>query len=145
MTITELKKEIAHYMKGGHTNAVSVLRSVLATAQNMAIEAKSEVTEAIIDAALLKEQKTLQEMIDTCPTDREKLHAEYMVKHGIVSAYAPKMIDNPDEIKALIEEILDAAGLDGNPNRGQIMKAVMPKLKGKADMKVANQVISQMF
>ena len=33
---------------------------------------------------------------------------------------------------------------DGIPeNKGQLMKAIMPHLKGKVDMKVANKVINE--
>ena len=148
MNIIELKKEIAKNIKEKSEISViatSVLRGVLATAQNTAIEARTEVTEEIINSALLKEQKTIKEMIETCPAERIDLCQEYNAKLDIINHYAPKIIDSPEEIGALIEEILNEVGLEGTPEKKEVMKVVMPKLKGKVDMKIANQVISKMF
>ena len=148
MNIIELKKEIAKNIKEKSEISIiatSVLRGVLATAQNAAIEARTEVTEEIINSALLKEQKTIKEMIETCPAERIDLCQEYNAKLDVINHYAPKIIDSPEEINTLIEEILDEAGLEGTPEKREVMKIVMPKLKGKVDMKIANQVISKIF
>ena len=44
----------------------------------------------------------------------------------------------------MVVAALVQAGVDPETvtNKGQIMKVVMPQLKGKVDMKIANQVIS---
>jgi uncharacterized protein YqeY len=43
----------------------------------------------------------------------------------------------------MIGVALASAGVDPETaNKGQVMKVVMPALKGKVDMKIANQVIS---
>ena len=48
--------------------------------------------------------------------------------------------------KAMIEAILVKVGVDiETANKGQVMKAVMPVLKGKVDMKIANQVIATLL
>jgi uncharacterized protein YqeY len=50
------------------------------------------------------------------------------------------------EITAMIEAALVKAGVDvETANKGQVMKAVMPVLKGKVDMKIANQVIAEIM
>lgn len=148
MDIIELKKEITKNIKEKSEIsiiAVSVLRGVLATAQNSAIEVRTEVTEEIINSALLKEQKTIKEMIETCPAERTDLYKEYNTKLGIINHYAPKIIDSPEKIEILIKEILDEAGLGETSEKREVMKVVMPKLKGKVDMKIASQVISKIF
>ena len=105
MNIIELKKEIAKNIKEESEISIiatSVLRGVLATAQNAAIEARTEVTEEIINSALLKEQKTIKEMIVTCPAERIDLCQEYNAKLDVINHYAPKIIDSPEEINTLI-------------------------------------------
>lgn len=128
MDITELKKEIAKNIKEKSEISVittSVLRGVLATAQNAAIEARTEVTEAIINSALLKEQKTIKEMIETCPVERTDLYKEYNTKLDIINHYAPKIIDNPEKIETLIKKILDEAGLGKTLEKREVMRVVM--------------------
>ena len=46
------------------------------------------------------------------------------------------------EVKVFLEEKF--AEVLATKNKGQIMKAVMPQLKGKADGKVINQVVGEL-
>ena len=47
-----------------------------------------------------------------------------------------------EEVKAILEEKF--ADVLSTKNKGQIMKAVMGELKGKADGKVINQVVAEL-
>ena len=101
-----------------------------------------EITEDLIAQVLLKEQKTMQEMIDTCPETRQDLLTEYKAKLTIVNEFAPQLITDPAEIKALIKELVEETDLTlTKANRGKFMKI----FKGKVDMKVANQVLGGML
>ena len=59
----------------------------------------------------------------------------------IMSEFAPKML-SAEEVKAILEEKF--ADVLATKNKGQIMKAVMGELKGKADGKVINQVVAEL-
>lgn len=101
-----------------------------------------EVTEELVMTVLLKEQKTIQEMVDTCPESRQDLLTEYKAKLAIVNEFAPQLITDPLEIKALIEELVEETDLTlTKADRGRFMKI----FKGKVDMKVANQVLGGML
>ena len=101
-----------------------------------------EITEDLIAQVLLKEQKTMQEMIDTCPETRQDLLTEYKTKLAIVNEFAPQLITDPAEIKALIEELVEETDLTlTKADRSKFMKI----FKGKVDMKVANQVLGGML
>ena len=49
---------------------------------------------------------------------------------------------SPEEVKAYIES--NFAELVATKNKGQIMKAVMAVLKGKADGKVINETVAKL-
>lgn len=137
MNIIELKKEIMKNIKEKNeisTIITSVLRGVLATAQNIAIEARTKITEEIINSALLKEQKTIEEMIRACPAERIDLRQEYNAKLNIINHYVSKIIDNP-------EKELNKVKLEKATKK----KEIMPKLKDKVNMKVVSQIISKIF
>ena len=87
--------------------------------------------------AILKEIKTVKEQIDTCPADR----TDYKKKYEIMSEFAPKML-SAEEVAAILNEKF--ADVLATKNKGQIMKAVMGELKGKADGKVINQVVAEL-
>ena len=98
----------------------------------------------IVDKCLIKEKKTIQEMIDTCPENRTDTLLDYKSRMEIVKEYAPQMITNPEEIKKMITAAVGDMELSP-ANRGAFMKTVMPTLKGKVNMKIANQIITDMF
>lgn len=92
------------------------------------------ITEELVDAVLLKEVKTLKEMIDACPADRKDLLNEYEYRLAIIKEFAPQLITD----KSDIEDLVKSLGIElTKANRGAIMK----ELKGKADMKIANEVL----
>ena len=146
MTIEKLNEMIHSALKTGETLQVEVLRSVLAAVKKASIDERCEITEELIDKMLLKEQKIIQEMIDTCPTSRQDLLEEYRAKKDIVDFFAPIILKEPAEVRSMVEQILAEAEIDlKSANKGQVMKIVMPKIKGKVDMKVANQCITELF
>ena len=95
---------------------------------------------------LLKEVKIIKEQIETCPATRPEILEEYEHRLMIIENFAPKLVTDPIEITAMIEATLVKAGVNiETANKGQVMKAVMPVLKGKADMKIANQIIDKLM
>jgi uncharacterized protein YqeY len=75
-----------------------------------------------------------------------ELLKEYKNRKKIIDYYAPVIVSNPVEVRSMIEQILAEAEIDlKTANKGQIMKIVMPKIKGTVDMKIANQVITNLL
>ena len=143
MKLETIQESIKIAMKTHATLEVETLRSVVAAVKKAAIDKRCEITEELVDEMLLKEVKIIKEQIDTCPATRPEMLEEYEHRLMIVENFAPKLVIDPIEITAMIEATLVKAGVDiETANKGQVMKAVMPVLKGKVDMKIANQVIA---
>lgn len=143
MKLDTIQTAINDALKTHSMTEVETLRGVVAAVKKAAIDKRCEITDELVDETLLKEQKIVQEMIDTCPEERADLLAKYNHKLNIVNAFAPKLVTDETTIKTMIGVALASAGIDPETaNKGQVMKAVMPALKGKVDMKIANQVIS---
>ena len=99
---------------------------------------KDNISEEQVDAVILKEKKTMQEMIDTCPVEREDLARGYRAKMQVIDEFAPVLLTEEGEII----DFVNGLGIDiTNANRGAIMKAC----KGKVDMKIANQIIAKLM
>ena len=127
-------------LKVFHTIAKEESGSVMGLVTNAAIENKcvDNIPAEMVDNALLKEIKTLKEMIAGCPLNRGDLKNEYEQRLTIIEKFAPQLTTDPTEIEKLVKSLgieLVAA------NRGAIMKA----LKGKVDMKTANPVVSMLL
>ena len=146
MKLETIQESIKIAMKAHATLEVETLRSVVAAVKKAAIDRRCEITEALVDEMLLKEVKIIKEQIETCPATRPEILEEYEHRLMIVENFAPKLVTDPIEITAMIEATLVKAGIDiETANKGQVMKAVMPVLKGKVDMKIANQVITTLL
>lgn len=144
MTFKELQAAMMAAMKEKNRVKKNVIADMVACAKNMAIEegCKDNITDAIVEKAILKSKKRCQEQIDTCSANRPDLLEAYTICMGYINEFAPKMMDE-EEIKVfLIKEIINM-NLDGSQpwNKGVIMKSIMPKLKGKADGKLINKTV----
>ncbi len=148
MTLEQLQKDMIQAMKDKDINKKSVLSGAISAIKNAAIakKCKDDITEELVNEVLLKELKTLNEMIATCPISRNDLLSEYVDKRDALNEYVPKLLNNPVEIESTIRKLCGEchAALTKN-NRGAIMKIVMPYFKGKADMKVVNETIQRML
>lgn len=147
MTIETLREQMITAMKENDKLKKEVLSSILSTATNMAIDkgCKDNIAEEIVNAAILKELKTANEMLDTCPSDRLEQLKEFTQRIEIIRSYAPRMMSE-EEIKNFIKETAQNNNIELTfKNKGQIMKVVMPQLKGKADSKLVNNVVQEML
>ena len=147
MKLQELQKEMIKAMKDGDMDRKSVLSNAIAAIKKAAIDKRirEDISEDLVDEVLLKEKKTIQEMIDTCPADREETLAEYNIKMVIISEYAPTLLTDENEIKEKILSIINDKIELIKTNRGVIMKQIAPELKGKADMSIVNKVLSKLL
>ena len=146
MTLEKLEQDMKQAMKNKDTVTRDVLRSAIGTVKKTVIDERCDTTEELVNRVLLKEKKTLQEQIDTCPADRVDLRIEYANKMAVLENYVPKLLDNPEEIRDMVENQLAVAGIEPlKSNKGAVMKTVMPIFKGKADMKIVNQVIGEIL
>ena len=146
MKIEILQEAVNIALKEGNTLKVDALRSVVATAKKTAIDKRCPVTEDIVDETLLKEVKIIKEQIDTCPDNRPELKEEYEHRLDIINQYAPQLMTDPANIHYVILKILTEAGINYHVvNKGTIMKAIMPSLKGKADMSIVNRVVTELM
>ena len=143
MKFEQLQKDMIAAMKARDKERKEAISSLVSAAKKAAIDegCRDDISEALVDRVILKELKTAKEQLDTCPESRADLLAQYQFCYDVIKEYAPAMMD-ADQVKAVIlERFAEAAA---TKNKGQIMKAVMGDLKGKADGKVISQVVDEL-
>ena len=143
MQMEVLQKDMIAAMKAKDKARKDAISSLVSAVKKVAIDegCRDNIPEELTDRVILKELKTVKEQIDTCPADREDLKSEYQFRYEVISEYAPKMLSE-EEVESIIKEKF--ADVVATKNKGQIMKAVMAELKGKADGKVINQVVAKL-
>lgn len=140
MKLETLQQEMIVAMKSGNKLRKNTLSDLIAAIKKAAIDKKMKenITEELVNEIILKEQKTFQEMIDTCPDSHIDRKEEYKAKKVIIDEFAPKLLTEEKDI----ENFILALGIEvSKNNRGLIMK----ELKGKVDMSIANKVLGEMM
>ena len=86
MTLEKLQAEMIAAMKSKNKLRKETISSIVQAVKKFGIDnmCKDNITEEQINAVILKEKKTMQEMIDTCPEDREDLSRDYKSKMMII-------------------------------------------------------------
>jgi len=143
MTFDQLQKDMIAAMKAHDKDRKDAISTLVSAAKKKAIDAgcREDIPEAMVDEAITKELKSVKEQIDTCPESRTDLLDEYKTRLAVFEEFAPKML-SAEEVEAILTEKF--ADVIATKNKGNIMKNVMPELKGKADGKVINEIVAKL-
>ena len=142
--IDDVRKEMVVAMKAGDKARKETLSSLLAALKNKAIDKRETAEEEV--QVVLKEIKQTKETLEMTPADRAEIIAECRARIAVLEEFAPKMMDE-EEIKTVISSVLSDLELTTPTakDKGKIMKELMPKVKGKADGKLVNELVSTFF
>lgn len=138
----EVRKAMVDAMKAKNKDTKDTLSLLLAALKNKAIDKRADLTEEEEVQVILKEIKQTKESLEMTPSDRTDMIEECKRRLAVLETFAPKMMD-ADEIKAVVESVLSELGITAPTakDKGRIMKELMPKVKGKADGKLVNEIV----
>ena len=141
--IEEVRSDMVKAMKAKDKDTKETLSMLLAALKNKAIDKREDLTPEEETQVILKEIKQTKETLDMTPADRTEIIEECNKRLAVLEQYAPKMMDEA-EIKEVVASVLAEMGLDAPTakDKGKIMKNLMPKVKGKADGKLVNEIVS---
>ena len=148
MTLEILQAEMIAAMKNKDKERKQVISNMIDSVKKASMTPKGriEITEQLVDETLIKFQKMTQEQIDTCPGHRADKREEYERALAIVKEFAPQLITDESEIASMITSALANTSIEPTKkNKGQIMKVIMPVMKGKADGKIVQKVINRIL
>ena len=141
--IDEVRADMVKAMKAGDKGRKDTLSLLLSALKNKAIDKRADLTPEEETQVILKEIKQVKETLDMTPADREDIIRECTDRLNVLNDYAPKMMDE-GEIREVIKAVLAETGIDAPTakDKGKIMKVLMPKVKGKADGKLVNEIFT---
>lgn len=140
--IEEVRSAMIAAMKAGDKETKETLSMLLSSLKNKAIDKRADLTPEEEVQVILKEIKQTKETLDMTPEDRTDIIEECTKRLAVLDKFAPKMMDEA-EIKEIVSEVLKGLGIDAPTakDKGRIMKELMPKVKGKADGKLVNEIV----
>ena len=139
----KISQDLKAAMKERDQTRVDTLRSVLSafTYKKTGLS-KAELTDEEELEVLIKQVKQRNDSINEfSKAGRSELVEKETRERDILSQYLPAQ-KSEAEIRQIIQEVVDS--LDGDKrNQGNVMKAVMPVLKGLADGNLVKQIVGE--
>lgn len=141
--IDEVRADMVKAMKSGDKATKETLSLLLSALKNKAIDKRADLTPEEETQVVLKEIKQVKETLEMTPENREDIIKECTHRLNVLGGYAPKMMDE-DEIREVIKATLSEVGIEAPTakDKGKVMKVLMPKVKGKADGKLVNEIFT---
>lgn len=142
-TKEKLTQSLKTAMKARDARRKRVVRMALAAIKNAEIDNKGELDEPDVLAILQKEVKARQETIEGAQqAERDDLIAEAEAEIAVLEEYLPQALSRA-ELEAIVQETIAETGATTLREMGKIMGALMPKIRGRADGKEANQIVRE--
>jgi hypothetical protein len=139
----QLLKEMKQAMKTNDKIRLSTIRMIRSSSKNKEIELRrkleDEDIQKVIQGMVRKGEESLEQFLAGGRTDlveKEKAEIE------ILKSFLPQPISQEEMIR-IIDETIRETQASSLKDLGKVMKALMPKLGGKADGKLINQLVKE--
>ena len=138
-----VRAEMVKAMKAHDQARKDALSMLLSALKNATIDKRADLTEDEENTVIRKEIKQTQETMETTPLDRVEIIEQCRLRIAVYEEFVPKMMD-ADQINAVIDTVLSELEITvpTAKDKGRIMKVLMPKVKGKADGKLVNELLA---
>ena len=140
-----LDDEIKAAMRAGDAERRDALRMILAAVQKVEKEGKHTLSDEEMVAVLARELKVRQESLEAFTAgNRADLVAREQHAISVVNEFLPKPLADA-ELRDLVDQAIAETGAAGPRDMGKVMGWLSPKIRGRADGKVASQLVTQVL
>jgi len=120
---------------------VNALRMLLSAVRNAEIDKRGPLTEPEVLVQVQKAVRVRQEAIEGAKqAGREDIREKEEAEMASLRTYLPAPL-TPAELDKLIAETVAETGAAGPADTGKVMKAIMPKVAGRADGGAVSQAV----
>ncbi|MFS7390657.1 GatB/YqeY domain-containing protein [Carnobacterium maltaromaticum] len=143
--LTTLNEDMKTAMRAKDKETLSVVRMLKASLQNEQIKLGEELNADQELTILAREMKQRRDSVaEFKKADRQDLVDKTQAEIEIVEKYMPKQLSE-DEIKTIVSSAIAKVGASSMKDFGQVMGAVMPETKGKADGNEVNRIVKELL
>ena len=143
----QISDDLKASMKARDKARTGALRMLLASLKNAAVaEGKGPQGELSDEAVVKLVQTEVKRRREAAAAfrdgGRDESAAAEEAEAEVYAAYLPAQLGD-DELTAIVDETITEVGASGPQDMGQVMKAVMPKVQGRADGSRVSGVVTQ--
>jgi uncharacterized protein YqeY len=137
--------DLRQAQKSGDKTRVTVLRLVKAGVKNAEIAQGAPIGDAGVIDVITREVKQHRESItEFTKGNRQDLVAKEEAELATLLEYLPKQLSR-EEVVAIVRQVIEQVGATGPGDKGKVMSQLMPQLKGRADGREANDVVTELL
>jgi len=146
----QLMADLKEAMREKDETRKRTIRSVIAALKQAETQLDASGQRANLDdagilALIAKQAKERQESIEAFRSGgRDDLVAREEGDLAVLEAYLPRQLSQ-EEIEAEAREVIDEVGASDLQDIGKVMKPLMARLKGRADGRLANQIVRELL
>jgi len=141
----QLQNDLKEAMLNKDSVRKTTIRMVLAAIKNAEIDKGQELEDSEIQVIIQKEVKSRRETIEEARrVKRLDIVSENESEIEILDTYLPKQLST-DEINSMARAAIVEVGATSPQEIGQVMKVLMPRVRGQADGKEVNQIVRQLL
>lgn len=142
----QIPEDLKTAMKAKDKVKMTALRAILSGIKYLKAEGgHDEVSDDEVITIINREAKKRRDAIEMYTQhDRPELAEQEQAELDILLTYLPAQLSE-DEIRAIITETIAEVGASGPSDKGKLMGALMPKVKGKVDGKAVNALVSELL
>jgi len=130
-------------MKSKDPARVSALRMLMTAIKNTEVERGHALSDDEVVEVITKEAKRRRESIDAFrDAGRTDLVDKEEAELAVFQPYLPEQLSD-EQLGSLVDEAIAETGASNPTQMGQVMKAVMPKVKGRADGSQVSAMVKQ--
>lgn len=129
-----IREDMKAAMREHDADRLSTIRLLLAAVKQREIDEKIDATDDQVMEIITKMVKQRRDSVEQYRAGgREDLAGKEQNEINVLSGYLPKQLSD-EEITAIIDEVVAAAGVSGMAAMGRVMGAVKAKVTGRADL-----------
>lgn len=128
-------------MKAKDKAKLKTIRMLKASLQNEKLAKQDDLTEQEeLDILAREKKQRLDSLQEFKQAGRDDLVDEVEEELAIVAEYLPEPLSD-DEVKEIVQSVIDSVNASGMQDMGKVMGVVMPKVKGRADGNFVSEVV----
>jgi uncharacterized protein YqeY len=136
-----LQQEMREALKAGEKIRLGALRMLAASVKNREVELRHELSDEELVEVASREVKRRREAAEAYDgAKRPELAEKEREEEAVLAAYVPAQLGE-GEVRALIDEAIEATGASGPGDLGKVMGYVMGKAKGRVDGGTVNALV----
>ena len=122
-----------------------VIRMVLSEIKQIEVDERKTITPDDVMTVLQREVKKRRESVEEATkAGRTEIADGVKLEIAELETFLPEQLSR-DEISVLVKEAIAQSGATSPREMGKVMGVLMPKVKGKADGKLVNEVVRDLL